>query len=610
MDKLTKYNRFAIYTAIVFFLLIIIGGVSGLSTRLDNRWLDALVTHNAQHKKPDKDIVVIDIDENSLHHLGNVVGAWPWPRSTHATLLDELAKQRPKAIIFDIFFTEPDMNRAGDDQTFIDSISRVDNVFLPVFEKTEAAKTEGQMIIDLPATLNFLKGKRAQPDAKVALVMPNAIPSDLWKVGAVNETLDSDNVERRYNIYRTISGWRLPALPTRLASYLGFEIPNQQDFIIDWQQPTAIAYPTFPYSQVLVNLTQNVDYPSKNYFTDKIIVIGSTAINAQTNHATPISREHPSAQVLATAIDNLKNQSFLSKPFGVFFNTFLAVLFLLYVFVLFITTKHRLPKIILGLAVLSAILLAVSFICVKNKILIPVASQLMWAWSYALLNILWQCGREAINQHRGRALFGHCVSADTLRCLSACDITQHDATHINITVLCCSIQHFSALTKQHDAKNIVTLLNNYFNEQVALVFKQHGTLDNINGGTLLAFWGAPMPCDKQAALAVSTAIEMIDNVALFQKKHNLTNFNISIGIHTGSTTVGMIGATAQRHYTAIGETISIAKAIKSLVHDKSAVIISADTKAACAADFYFIELGKYPLLSEKIEFDLFEPKRK
>jgi adenylate cyclase len=611
MDKLQKNNRFAIYSALVFVLLIIINGVSGLLTGLDNRWLDSLVTHHAKHNKPDADIVVVDIDENSLHQLNSFAGEWPWPRSVHATLLDELNKQHPKAIVFDIFFTDPDAKRAESDQTFIDSLSKIDNVFLPVFEKTGASKEEGQLISELPATLNFMKNKQAQPDATALLIMPNAIPSELWKVGATNETLDADNIERRYNIYRTIMGWRLPALPTRLASYLGFSIPNQKDFIIDWQQSNAVAYPTFPYSQVLVNLTQNIDYPSKNYFAGKIIVIGSTAINSQTNRITPISHEHPSAQILATAIDNLKNHSFLSQPFGAFLNTFITLLLLLYVFVWLMKTKHHLTRVTIALTILSAILISISYISASNKTLIPVAGQLFLVWLYFLINVAWQCGREALNQYQARALFGRSVSVEALRCLSAGDLSQHhNAQKTTITVLCCSIQHFSELAQQHEANTLTVLLNDYFNEQTALVFKHHGTLDNTTGGTLLAFWGAPMPCEKQSAIAVSTAIQMIENLALFKKKHNLTTLNIGIGIHTGLATVGIIGATAQQHYTAIGHTIDIAKAIKSLVSDKSTVFISADTKNACDDDFHFIELGKHHVLSEKMELELFEPKRK
>jgi CHASE2 domain-containing sensor protein len=57
---------------------------------------------------PSRDIVVVTIDDASIAALGR----WPWPRSTHARLLDTIAKSHPAATIYDVLFTEP---AEGDD---------------------------------------------------------------------------------------------------------------------------------------------------------------------------------------------------------------------------------------------------------------------------------------------------------------------------------------------------------------------------------------------------------------------------------------------------------------------------------------------------------------
>lgn len=605
-------KRVAIYTALLFCLFIIVDGASGLLTRLDNAWLDTLVRAHAQHNSPDPEIVIIDIDADSLHQLNSFAGSWPWPRSVHATLIETLHQQHPKAIVFDIFFNEPDIERPESDQLFIDALSTIDNVFFPVYEKVDADKNAGQLIQELPATLNFVKGKNVKPDAKASLITPDAIPSELWKVGAVNQTLDTDYVERRYNIYRTFGGWRLPSLPTRLASYLGFSVPNQKEFILNWQHANPISYPTFPYSQVLVNLTQKIDYPSKNYFANKIIVIGSTAINTQAHHVTPISQQQPSAQVLATAIDNLKNHSFLTRPLGAFANTFFALLFFALLLIIFIKTKFNIAKTTLSLTIFSALLLFISYIGVGNKILIPVAGKLWWVWSYLIVNLLWQYGYVAYNRYRAHTLFSRALSPEALHCLSAGNIGhQQDYTRkANITVLCCYVSQLSALAQQQEATSFVTLLNDYITQQLAIIFKQHGTLHSVIGDTLIAFWGAPMPAEKQAAVAVSSAIQMIDNINIFKKKYQLTDLHISIGVHTGPATVGMIGAHQHLHYSAVGHTIDAAKKMAQLTTDKSIVIISDDTKNACHDDFTFIDLGSHSLLTHTASITLFEPKRK
>ncbi|WP_434110990.1 CHASE2 domain-containing protein [Paraburkholderia caffeinilytica] len=48
------------------------------------------------------DIVVVEIDNASVAQLGR----WPWPRSVHARLLEQVAKAKPAAVIYDVLFTE------------------------------------------------------------------------------------------------------------------------------------------------------------------------------------------------------------------------------------------------------------------------------------------------------------------------------------------------------------------------------------------------------------------------------------------------------------------------------------------------------------------------
>ena len=55
-------------------------------------------------EEKDTDVIIIDIDESSLGKFGQ----FPWSRSVFAKILDQLNTSNPKAIGFDIFFTEKD----------------------------------------------------------------------------------------------------------------------------------------------------------------------------------------------------------------------------------------------------------------------------------------------------------------------------------------------------------------------------------------------------------------------------------------------------------------------------------------------------------------------
>ena len=55
-------------------------------------------------KKKESEVVIIDIDEKSLGKFGQ----FPWNRKVFAKIIDQVNLSNPKAIGFDIFFTEKD----------------------------------------------------------------------------------------------------------------------------------------------------------------------------------------------------------------------------------------------------------------------------------------------------------------------------------------------------------------------------------------------------------------------------------------------------------------------------------------------------------------------
>lgn len=64
-------------------------------------------TIDPAHASPE--LVVIDIDEDSIRDLEPLVGRWPWPRLIHARLLDYLARAPARLVVYDILFGERDV---------------------------------------------------------------------------------------------------------------------------------------------------------------------------------------------------------------------------------------------------------------------------------------------------------------------------------------------------------------------------------------------------------------------------------------------------------------------------------------------------------------------
>jgi EAL domain-containing protein (putative c-di-GMP-specific phosphodiesterase class I)/CHASE2 domain-containing sensor protein len=83
------------------------------------------ISRNALHRhKASGDVVVLLVDDKSLHEIGN----WPWPRKTEGQLVDKLTAAGAKQIFFDVNFSFPS-NRT-DDRAFAEALRRSGRVTL------------------------------------------------------------------------------------------------------------------------------------------------------------------------------------------------------------------------------------------------------------------------------------------------------------------------------------------------------------------------------------------------------------------------------------------------------------------------------------------------
>ena len=100
-------------------------------TRLDLLVYDMLIPQ--RHPAADPAIVVA-IDDESLASLGR----WPWPRATHAALIEQLSAAGASAIGIALIFSEPDAKDPAGDATLASAIRRHGAVVLPLEPSQQA----------------------------------------------------------------------------------------------------------------------------------------------------------------------------------------------------------------------------------------------------------------------------------------------------------------------------------------------------------------------------------------------------------------------------------------------------------------------------------------
>ena len=94
--------------ALLFVVALLEVGRFHLLEGLEGRVSDYFVRHHASGLAPDPDIVIVDIDDLSLDRMQDAAGKFPWPRSVYAELVQGIESQNPRAIVFDILFSEGD----------------------------------------------------------------------------------------------------------------------------------------------------------------------------------------------------------------------------------------------------------------------------------------------------------------------------------------------------------------------------------------------------------------------------------------------------------------------------------------------------------------------
>jgi adenylate cyclase len=164
-----------------------------------------------------------------------------------------------------------------------------------------------------------------------------------------------------------------------------------------------------------------------------------------------------------------------------------------------------------------------------------------------------------------------------------------------ITVLFSDIRQFTHLAERLPPEQVVSLLNEYFEAMIEVIFRYHGTLDKFLGDGLMVEFGAPLDDESQEKHAVLAAIGMQKDLQVLVakwKKEGKPKIEIGIGIHTGLAIVGNIGSEKRIEYTAIGDTVNVASRIEQATKLlKQPILISETTYQAIKEEFKTISLG-------------------
>lgn len=581
------------------------------------RLADSYLRHHAEEYHADPKIVVIDVDDQSLEQMKEAAGLWPWPREIHADLLEALQEFAPRAVVFDVAFIEPDMRRPKSDARLSSVIGSMPSVYLAATLLNADAGTSEVKLQEISSAFGISRPGAA--GAQAPLLLPRAIAPEEWRLGLINSISDPDGVVRRYRLHTDVQGWSLPSMPARIATDLGIQLRTGDSFMMRW--PAKSRRP-LPYGLLYLDLTERRSELSEEVLKGidkqirgKIVVIGTSASSAYDHYRTPLG-SFSGTDVLATALDNLINQREVKAvPPGVPFALGLAAIAL----VAFAFSRRINPLTIgFGLVVISVGALWSADAVMAHDIFLPMVTPLVFIWSFYVCAAVAGYLRERQARSHAVTLFGRFLNPGVVRQMIDQGKTVEDLSGLgkNITVLFSDIRGFTTLSESRSEKDVLQLLNRYFERQTEVIFRHGGTLDKYIGDCIMAFWGAPLDDPQHARHAVDAALEMQDALLAFRRDlqaegSDVEGFDVGIGVHSGPAVVGFIGTRHKLDYTAIGDTVNLASRVEGLTKGVARVLVTKETMLACgtAEDIAFEPKGAFSVKGRAATVELYEPRR-
>lgn len=196
--------------------------------------------------------------------------------------------------------------------------------------------------------------------------------------------------------------------------------------------------------------------------------------------------------------------------------------------------------------------------------------------------------RERIQQNFARYVSSHVLE----RILKSDTPLKLEGERKKITILFSDVRQFTALSEQHSPEVVVSLLNEYFEKMIEIIFHNNGTLDKFLGDGLMVEFGAPLDDPLEERHAVETAIQMQNELQRLRSKweeEGKPSIQMGIGIHTGIALLGTIGSAQRMEYTAIGDTVNVASRIQSITKTLQCDILISETTYAVIKDEFLLE---------------------
>ena len=587
-------------------------------------------------------IVIVDIDEKSLAQ----VGRWPWPRERVAQLVDRLFDEQQIALLgFDTVFAEPDPSAAlAELQSLAQGALAQQPGFAAAVQALApkldhdarlARALEGRQVVLGYYLTSDRDGRRSgvlpAPAMASEALQGRSVLATRWngfganiaplaeaapQSGFFNAITSPDGVVRALPLLAEHDGQfyeslalamfrRLVGMPkvepgfpperflptsyaalesVRLvqgATQLAIPVNDRLTALIPFRGPGGPAGGSFKYISAADLLAGRL---APGELKGKIVLLGTTAPGLLDLRATPVGEVYPGVETHANLLAGLLDGALKREPdyaLGYELVVLVASGLLLALALPLLSAGYA---VVLGLAVLGAVVGLNTWLYLGSGLVLPLASALVMIALAFALNMSYGYLVESRSKRALAQLFGTYVPPDLVTEMVK-DPSRYSmvATTRELTVMFCDMRGFTQLSETLEPAQLQALLNTVFSRLTEVIRTHHGTIDKYMGDCVMAFWGAPVPMPDHAAQAIAAALDMTAAIETLNQEHarqGLPAIGIGIGLNTGAMCVGDMGSDVRRSYTVIGDAVNLAARLEGLCRVYGVDVIASDATRA------------------------------
>jgi adenylate cyclase len=587
--------------------------------------------------KTARPVTIIDIDEPSLKKLGQ----WPWPRTSIADMVINLANLGAVAIAFDIVFSEPDRlnpDVAAKSMRYLDELTRNRLRELPsndqvladslrrarvVLGETGLAAVVSELDKDLPFTGFATLGDKAGAEPRF-YEFPGLLRNVpvLEKVAAGRGLLtivpERDGIVRRVPMMLRAQGQMMPSLSMellRVISGTSTILAKYDEAGVKSLAVRGLDVPTDKNGQLWVHFARQDPsiYVSAASVLDntapldkirgKLVLIGTSAVALNDLKTTPVSAAMPGVEIHAQVLEAALTHAVLAQPNYAIAVEFLGAMVLGILVIIFAPSFG--PVTLVGVGALFATLLfgASWYFYQYHRLLIDFTYPLLSTTSIYLTLIFASFVREQRQRRQIRSAFGQYISPALVEQLAnSPEKLKLGGEEREMTIMFSDVRGFTSISEsyKHDPQGLTALMNRFLTPLTDAILACKGTIDKYMGDAIMAFWNAPLDDNEHQVNACNAALDMLEKIDALNKEreieaqnggHVYIPINVGVGLNTGVCVVGNMGSNLRFDYSVLGDSVNLASRLEGQSKEYGFPIIAGSKTALAAKDkFAILEL--------------------